>query len=99
MHPASRRQGYALKERPMRYFVQPSRLLVGFAFVVAVIANSVSAQTLHPMESRLRRDFPAVALGSASTTFESTEATANGRIVSGLRAHFAAAALPKGLSP
>jgi uncharacterized delta-60 repeat protein len=68
-------------------------------FVVGLIAHPVQAQGLHPIESRLRREFPTVALGTSATTFEPADAITNGRMVSGLRARFAPAAAAKGLSP
>ena len=69
-------------------------------FVVMLFGGAVQAQSLHPMESRLRREFPTVALGSPATTFEPAEAMTSGRMVSGLRARFAMS-VPKtaGLSP
>jgi hypothetical protein len=72
---------------------------IALTFVAGFIVNPLRAQSLHPMESRMRREFPTVALGSSATTFDSDEALTNGGMVSGLRARFAAAPVPKGLSP
>ncbi|HEU4888186.1 MAG TPA: kelch repeat-containing protein, partial [Thermoanaerobaculia bacterium] len=67
--------------------------------VLGSMATPVRAQSLHPVESRMRRQFPTVALESPAT-FEETDAMLNGRRVSGWRARFAAsAAEPTSLSP
>ncbi|MEO8380264.1 MAG: kelch repeat-containing protein [Acidobacteriota bacterium] len=101
MHPPPKGWGYALQERSMRQSVrEPLSFFSVAAFVVfGMLSLSAGGQSVHPIESRLRREFPAVALGSPATTFDSAEGVANGRAVSGLRARFAAPAMVNGLPP
>ena len=63
-------------------------LLLGCALLLPA---SVVAAEVHPIETQLRQSFPSLSLQS-SATFDPADAVVNGRIVSGLRAHFPQAA-------
>ncbi len=61
----------------------------GFTLLFSA-ALSLNAAPMHPVEARLRDQFPAVPL-QASATFDAAEEMVGRSVVSGLRAHFAQA--------